>query len=44
MIAAMLVMVEVCVKVRNQSEIIQGKLHSLKGEHIFCLVFSITLV
>ncbi|XP_067940930.1 solute carrier family 66 member 2-like isoform X2 [Watersipora subatra] len=31
MIAAMLAMVEVCVRVKNKSEIIQGKQHSLRG-------------
>ena len=31
MILAMMAMVEVCVRVKNQSEIIQSKQHSLKG-------------
>lgn len=33
MIIAMLAMVEACVRVKNQSEIIQSKQHSLKGQY-----------
>ena len=35
MIIAMLAMVELCVRVKNQSEIIQSKQHSVRGRSLY---------